>query len=57
MGRKFKMRHGSINCDCGSLFYFETNASQIKCINCGKAYETKNYPVKQCEEETTPEDR
>ena len=32
------MRKGSIKCDCGQEFYYETKRLVINCIKCGKEH-------------------
>lgn len=41
---------GSIKCDCGQEFYFETVNTKINCIKCGKEYDVINYSVKKEQE-------
>jgi len=36
------MHKGTIKCDCGQDFYYETVRDFINCISCGKQYEVKN---------------
>ena len=40
------MKHGTVNCSCGQMFYFETLTASIKCIKCQKVYNTESYPEK-----------
>ena len=35
------MNKGTINCECGQEFYFETIRDFINCNHCGKQYEVK----------------
>lgn len=35
------MHKGTISCECGQEFYYETIKNYIYCINCGKEYYVK----------------
>mgnify|MGYP000847078779 FL=1 len=39
------MNKGTINCECGQEFYFETIRDFINCIHCGKQYEVKGTHI------------
>lgn len=39
------MNKGTINCECGQEFYYETIRDFINCIHCGKQYEVKDTHV------------
>lgn len=47
------MYYGTINCDCGQEFYFETINTKIKCIHCSKEYDVKDYPIMEEEDITS----
>lgn len=49
------MKYGTIKCECGKEFYFETVRDTINCINCGKEYDVSGYPEKEEKEETPKE--
>lgn len=40
------MKCGTINCNCGQQFYFETNNTEIACIKCNNIHDTTKYPEK-----------
>jgi hypothetical protein len=44
---EIKMREGTINCECGQSFYFETVNTQIACIKCNKMHDVSGYPFKE----------
>ncbi len=41
------MKYGTIFCECGQDFYFETVKKSVNCIRCGKRYDTNGYPEKE----------
>lgn len=41
------VRYGTIVCECGQEFYFETKRPVVHCIKCNKEYSTATYPVKE----------
>jgi|LSQX01.3.fsa_nt_gb Zn finger protein HypA/HybF involved in hydrogenase expression len=43
------MREGTIKCDCGQEFYFETTMNYIDCIKCKKRHDVKSFPIKEVE--------
>lgn len=43
---KNQIRCGSINCDCGRNFYFETVRTKLNCLYCNKEHDVSNYPIK-----------
>ena len=43
------MREGTIKCDCGQEFYFETTKDCIACIKCKKIHDVKSFPTKEVE--------
>ncbi len=38
------MKHGTIICDCGQEFFFETVRKSVHCIRCGKWHDASDYP-------------
>lgn len=42
-----KVRYGTINCDCGQSFYFETVRKKVSCIKCDKEHDASTFPVKE----------
>ena len=40
------MRYGTVNCTCGTTFYFETESNEIRCVQCGERNDVSGYPVK-----------
>lgn len=38
------MRHGTIQCECGQEFYFESIFLRINCLNCGKEHDISKFP-------------
>ena len=44
------MIKGSISCNCGSSFSFESIMDTIDCPNCGKEYKTKDYGTEEEDE-------
>ena len=43
------MREGTIKCDCGQEFYFETTKDYIACIKCKKGHDVKSFHIKEVE--------
>lgn len=41
------MYYGTIKCECGQVFYFETARKKVNCILCNAEYETNSYPIKE----------
>jgi RNA polymerase subunit RPABC4/transcription elongation factor Spt4 len=39
-------RYGTIKCDCGQTFYFESQRLKINCLKCNKEYDISGYPIK-----------
>ncbi len=42
-----EMHCGTINCECGQQFYFETVRRKLSCIRCGKEHDVTDYPFKE----------
>lgn len=40
------MRFGTVNCTCGTTFYFETESKEIRCIQCGERIDVSDRPAK-----------
>lgn len=49
------MYKGTINCDCGQEFYYETVRNFINCISCGKQYEAIDTKIDPVENEPAKE--
>ena len=43
------MREGTIKCDCGQEFYFETTKDCVACIKCKKGHDVKSFHIKEVE--------
>lgn len=40
------MKYGTINCQCGQVFYFETMSPITSCPSCKNEYDIISYPEK-----------
>jgi len=40
------MRYGTIECACGCTLYFETEAREISCLQCGEKFDISDRPIK-----------
>ena len=50
------MKRGTIECECGNTYYYESIYPQIKCMKCGKmnANEGEIVPSEESESEKKP---
>jgi len=51
------MKYGTIKCECGKEFYFETVRNTVNCIGCGKEWDALEYPELEEEENSEGETR